>query len=580
MKELGFAERSISEVSRLTEEKSEKGKSTITRTMIDICDELITGKMRIASNPDYYVCERALENGEEDYSTVKQYDVIYISRNEKVDGDLAIAGGIVRSTTSGFKGIEEYDIVKARKGTAVVGALMPIMLGGHPEFNEYYVPYMVERQKYLDSGKDGMMSKESNRDLLLMSDYLYRTIVENMLGVGHFILVTQLFEKDSVFEEKFVSMTKHPFEILQMEGDHAAEYVETERAPIIKEVELKTPTIDTSCYTEEELKLVPYLPHYVMNNDVKEVIQAIECGFRNIILSGVAGTGKSVMTQKVAEYLGMPWLQYSMTAETETIDVLGKFVPNDDLELDRKIEQENYFEDLSPEDLCYGDFNVLYERITGIKKEDASRLDVIKAIMGVCKETNEKLTERSQFKFIESNIITAMKKGYVVEIEEANLANVLSGVNSLFDEERGFCRLENGEVVQRHKNAIVIMTMNPDYEGTVKMNPAVLDRFGFKKCINELTKEEYIKRAKAKGTSLNDALLEKMTKILMNVNEYLKSQGMSEGVCGARTFFNWVKWTEIKGGDYESAMESTVLTSCSLNPEDIEEIRLRISTSI
>lgn len=571
---IGIETLKFNEVSQATEEMGGKNPvSVVSYSIAKIIDEMLWSTLKVGVSDTRYVCERKLD----EYT----YDLVYFSKTEKTkEGNMLLVAGKVTKCEDTIVSIEEYDL-KDRVGTAVLGSLFPLFMK-NDEFKTLYQQYHYSRGEFFiehdivdqNCACSEHMAYEDNLKLALLSDNAYRHLINDTYQVGTEVETTTLFANDPVFTEGIASWSA-PFDIIA-----EATISATQQPGKIYKMPVEWE------YSEEEKKLIPQIDNYVWNEEIEVITTAIDVGEKNIILFGGAGTGKSVTTQKVGELYGLPWMQYSMTHETETIDVLAKYVPNTGGEPDQAVidailaEPKPYRSIPEPGQLAYGAFSDLYYELTGEIKTDADRVDVMEAYnKALLFDAQQKLrieqarkTGGTAFTLIESNIVKAIKYGYVIEIEEGNLANVLSGVNSLLDPERGYAVLENGEVIYRHPNCIIIMTMNPSYEGTREINEAVKDRFGIKIYIDELDKRQLIDRVKAKGTSLKDTLIEKMADVIIAVNHYKNANGYSEGVCGLRTFLKWVKLTEAMDGDYQKAMMHTVLTSCSMNAEIMEEI--------
>ena len=73
-----------------------------------------------------------------------------------------------------------------------------------------------------------------------------------------------------------------------------------------------------------------------------------------------------------------------------------------------------------------------------------------------------------------------MRNGGLLVLDEANMAtaDVLSVLHSVTDDEQTLVITQkDGEVVTAHPNFWLVLTMNPDYEGTKPLNVALKDRF-------------------------------------------------------------------------------------------------------
>lgn len=88
--------------------------------------------------------------------------------------------------------------------------------------------------------------------------------------------------------------------------------------------------------------------------------------------------------------------------------------------------------------------------------------------------------EGGQFLLKRSDFTYAFEHGGIVILDEINFAspNVLSIFNSAIDDSACIF-LDDGSIIHRHKDFRCIATLNPNYNGTNKLNPAFVDRFDF-----------------------------------------------------------------------------------------------------
>ncbi len=118
-----------------------------------------------------------------------------------------------------------------------------------------------------------------------------------------------------------------------------------------------------------------------------------------------------------------------------------------------------------------------YLALTGQQNNQATTQQCIAAYMQrIQQETASQPS--AGFVYSSSNLITALKNGYVVEIQEVvsiQKPGVLVSLNSLL-EKSGSIHLLTGERITRHPEAVVVMTTNVDYVGLEAINQSVLDR--------------------------------------------------------------------------------------------------------
>ena len=86
---------------------------------------------------------------------------------------------------------------------------------------------------------------------------------------------------------------------------------------------------------------------------------------------------------------------------------------------------------------------------------------------------------QSHIEFIEGPVVTAMKKGHLLYIDEINMAKAetLPILHSALDHRRMMTNPFTGEVIEAHPDFGVIAAINEGYIGTAPMNEALKNRF-------------------------------------------------------------------------------------------------------
>ena len=237
-------------------------------------------------------------------------------------------------------------------------------------------------------------------------------------------------------------------------------------------------------FTSSEMLLIPKLPDwYVIPNEVvsicrhaKETTESRR-PMRNFLLRGRAGTGKTEGAKAIAAGLGLPYLHLTCSANTEIFDLLGQMLPVLD-KPDRKLGEYPTFDDIRM------DTATAYYKLTGEYQEDVTEDEVYKKLLETIEEkaakTSDHKTEQ-RFQYVDSPLVQAMKKGYLIEIQEPTVISnpgVLVGLNSLLDTCSSVV-LPTGERVERHPDTVVVITTNNDYEGCHALNQSVLSRMDF-----------------------------------------------------------------------------------------------------
>ncbi|WOV82867.1 AAA family ATPase [Sporosarcina jeotgali] len=86
---------------------------------------------------------------------------------------------------------------------------------------------------------------------------------------------------------------------------------------------------------------------------------------------------------------------------------------------------------------------------------------------------------QSVIEFIDGPVVTAMKRGHILYIDEINMAKpeTLPILHSLLDHRRMLTNPFTGEVIVAHEDFSVISAINEGYIGTSPMNEALKNRF-------------------------------------------------------------------------------------------------------
>lgn len=350
-----------------------------------------------------------------------------------------------------------------------------------------------------------------------------------------------------------------------------------------------------------EQSLVPKLPEwYIVPQDVVDICRhaAFTTGkptqMRNFMLRGPAGTGKTMGAKAIAAGLGIPYMKYTCSAGSEIFDFIGQVLPNFDeastgnAMLDAEREQLKQMGGINyanvsklmklPEldDMDY-DPSGVYQALTGVEKSDATSQECMSVVMDLVTEkvrALSKVSENSQnngqtFTYEETDFIKALKNGYLVEIQEPTVIiqpGVLVGLNSLLEQE-GSITLPTGEVIERHPDAVVVVTTNIDYEGCRGLNQSLVDRMSLVKDIELPTPEVMTQRAMAVTGATDEYLVSQMVQVVNDMADFCHKNSISDGNVGMRSLLDWIISSEITGDVYEAALH-TVISKATSNQED------------
>lgn len=250
---------------------------------------------------------------------------------------------------------------------------------------------------------------------------------------------------------------------------------------------------DESEFTDEQKSMIPSLEEeFVLPNKLLPVCNAIQGGdVRATLFHGPAGTGKTISCKLVCQTIGLPVMETINCTENLDEFVLGKFIPQDD-----------------------------------------------------------------KIIFKESYVTKAIREGGAVVFEEINFAKpqYLAFLNSLLDD-NGFVRLDNGEVVRRHKNFRFFATMNLGYFGTKELNQALYNRFNAIFEIAELN-DEAIKRMLVARVPECQNEVEKIIRVYHKIQKKIEDEEL-DIVISPRNLENWARLAKYEG--YITAAEKSII---------------------
>lgn len=500
--------------------------------------------------------------------------------------------------------IEQYTAHSSqRDGAALLFAMMPMLLSDS-EFDEHLQSYNDQ----MNAGYTDM--KQATEDMAILCDNAYRRIKDDTCPAhipvsldksGNLMRVSQTQLDSGVFTP--TSVIAGEFTIFAKTGPAVISKATTviEHSDFIGKYQLNTGRKLSAL----EMSLVPKLPEwYIIPVEVADICKHAQATtgkptqMRNFLLRGPAGTGKTMGAKAIAAGLGLPYMKYTCSAGTEIFDFVGMVFPETDsvstgdIELDRErellksmggINYANVAKLMHLPDLDDMDYDPagVYQMLTGVENPGATSQDCMGIVLDKVTEKVQALSKRGEnpggssqtYTYVETDFIKALKHGYVIEVQEPSTImqpGVLVGLNSLLEQE-GSITLPTGEIIQRHPDAVVIVTTNVSYEGCRNMNQSVVDRMSLVEDIELPAPEVMVQRAMAVTGCADEYLVSQMVQVVNDMADYCRKNSITDGSCGMRSLIDWIVSTEISGDPYVSA-KYTVISKATADEEDRESL--------
>lgn len=490
-----------------------------------------------------------------------------------------------------------------RDGAAIFFALIPFLMSD-AEFDETFQEYY---DQFIAGYPDMAKATES---MAILCDNAYRRIKDdtcpahinitvdksgNLMRVSQGQLDSGSFVPTSVTAGEFTIFAKTGPAVIKKAG------VVVEHTDFVG----KYPLTPGRTLSALELSLIPKLPEwYIIPPEVVDICKHAQkttgrpMQMRNFLLRGPAGTGKTMGAKAIAAGLGLPYMKYTCSANTEIFDFTGMIFPETDAvstgspELDREreilksmggISYANVAKLMRLPDLDDMDYDPagVYQALTGVENLAATVQDCMSVVLEKVTEKVQALSKRAEnrqssgqnYTYVETDFVKALKHGYLVEVQEPSTIiqpGVLVGLNSLLEQE-GSITLPTGEIIRRHPDTVVIVTTNVSYEGCRQMNQSVVDRMSLVKDIELPEPEVMVQRAMAVTGCADEYLVSQMVQVVNDMADYCRKNSITDGACGMRSLIDWVISAEISGDPYLSA-KYTVISKATADEEDREAL--------
>lgn len=458
-------------------------------------------------------------------------------------------------------------------GTALFFALIPEALK-NDEFKENYD--LLGKCK-----NDGFTDMdEAEKAAFILCDNLYRRIESadavptaairlNIPGTSNLPALTPVNLNKNAYSPS--SVLFGTFQILKGTSSTAAAVI-TDKNDFINHYPLSERT-----FSPKEQLMIPRIEDwYVIPPEVITICKHAHLTtngiqpMRNFMMRGPAGTGKTEGAKAIAAGLGIPYLYYTCSANTEIYDFLGQMLPETDSR-NGGVKEYPTLMDIQM------DPPSAYKKLTGIYDEGITDAEVYDKLLEIMEQDAKELaTENAtgqRFKYVETPLINAIRNGYLIEIQEPTvIANpgVLVGLNALLDRCASIT-LTTGEVIHRHPDTVVVITTNNNYAGCRDMNQSVISRMNLIMDVEAPDVNTLAERTMKVTGCTDKSLVTDMAASVQEISDRCKETMINDGSCGVRELISWVQ-SYMVCGDVLEAAKYTVLSSVSGDPENRADI--------
>lgn len=461
----------------------------------------------------------------------------------------------------------------ANTGTALFFALMPEAMTDS-EFEENY--------KILGKCKnDGFTDMdEIERAAFILSDNIYRRISSaSSLGnagiplsfpsTGNLQNLTTLNLQKGSYSPK--SVLYGTFQVLTATSSAAAVAI-IDKKDFVNHFALSERT-----FTPKEELMIPRIEDwYIIPPEIETICKHAQLTtsgvqpMRNFMMRGPAGTGKTEGAKAIAAGLGLPYLYYTCSANTEIYDFLGQMLPDTDERSHTVKEYPNLMDiQMDPASAYYKLTEEYDESVT----EDMVYEKLLEVMDRDAKALAAENSSGQHFKYVETPLITAIRKGYLIEIQEPTvIANpgVLVGLNALLDRCASIT-LTTGETIHRHPDTVIVITTNNNYAGCRDMNQSVISRMNLIIDMEEPDIDTLTERTMKVTGCTDRTIVSEMATAVQEISEHCRETMINDGSCGVRELISWVQSYMVTGSILDAA-RFTILSSVSSDPDNRADI--------
>ncbi|HBL6218919.1 TPA: AAA family ATPase [Enterococcus faecium] len=304
-------------------------------------------------------------------------------------------------------------------------------------------------------------------------------------------------------------------------------------------------------------------------SEIKGNWQDPEMKISNVLLEGDAGSGKTQLAKALSADLQLPYTKVTCFADMDKSDVFGALLPvvDSNKEQDQELLEAIYQTDTLEAVLT------LIQNHYGIDPFSAKE-----KLAELVQRIEADYPDAIHYSYYPSEIVRAIEKGYLLEIQEPTVirdASVLVALNSAL-EPNEMLNLPTG-IIRRHPDCVIVITTNRNYQGNRPLNESLRDRMQHAEKMDLPALEVMAERAMAKTMIQKQELLLKMAEIIRLLDETAKANAI-KGVAGMRSYFYWAN-TYKQGQDLLQSIYPKVLYKLSTDSDELAILEQALSDS-
>ncbi|HAP8455012.1 TPA: AAA domain-containing protein [Enterococcus faecium] len=304
-------------------------------------------------------------------------------------------------------------------------------------------------------------------------------------------------------------------------------------------------------------------------SEIKGNWQDPEMKISNVLLEGDAGSGKTQLAKALSADLQLPYTKVTCFADMDKSDVFGALLPvvDSNKEQDQELLEAIYQTDTLEAVLT------LIQNHYGIDPFSAKE-----KLAELVQRIEADYPDAIHYSYYPSEIVRAIEKGYLLEIQEPTVirdASVLVALNSAL-EPNGMLNLPTG-IIRRHPDCVIVITTNRNYQGNRPLNESLRDRMQHAEKMDLPALEVMAERAMAKTMIQKQELLLKMAEIIRLLDETAKANAIKV-VAGMRSYFYWAN-TYKQGQDLLQSIYPKVLYKLSTDSDELAILEQALSDS-